>query len=143
MREAIVKMGCPADLVLGIKAPSVAKTTELMKQCDRVLATGGAPMVSAAYSSGTPALGVGAGNCVTTVDESADLEEAADKLVLSKTLDLAASCSADNSVLLVGSIYDAMLGKFKAAGGYVLDNDSKAKLQATLWIDSQLNPQLV
>ena len=115
MREAIVKMGAPADLVLGVERPSVAKTVELMRQCDRILATGGAPMVKSAYASGTPALGVGAGNCVTTVDESANLDEACDKIVLSKTLDLAASCSSDNSVVLVGSIYDEMLAKFQGA----------------------------
>jgi sulfoacetaldehyde dehydrogenase len=114
-----------------------------MKQCDRVLATGGAPMVSAAYSSGTPALGVGAGNCVTTVDETADLEEAADKIVLSKTLDLAASCSADNSVLLVASVYDEMLAKLVQRGGFVLGEADRAKLQATLWVDGHLNAKVV
>ena len=116
MRAAIVKMGGPADLVLGIDEPTVHKTVELMKQCDRVLATGGAPMVTAAYSSGTPALGVGAGNCVTTVDETADLADAAQKIALSKTLDLAASCSSDNSVVLVESIYDQMLGLLTEQG---------------------------
>ncbi|MFA7595171.1 MAG: aldehyde dehydrogenase family protein, partial [Novosphingobium sp.] len=77
MRDAIVKMGAPADLVLGIEIPSVEKTNELMRQVDRVLATGGAPMVKAAYSSGTPALGVGVGNAVITVDETANLDDAA------------------------------------------------------------------
>jgi sulfoacetaldehyde dehydrogenase len=143
MRGALTKMGAPPDLVLGIDTPSVGKTNELMKQCDRVLATGGAPMVSAAYSSGTPALGVGAGNCVTTVDETADLEEAADKIVLSKTLDLAASCSADNSVLLVASVYDEMLAKLVQRGGFVLGGADKAKLQATLWVDGHLNAKVV
>ena len=143
MRGALTKMGAPADLVLTMDSPSVGKTTELMKQCDLVLATGGAPMVSAAYSSGTPALGVGAGNCVTTVDETADLDEAATKIALSKTLDLAASCSADNSVLLVGSIYDTMLGKLQEKGGYVLNADEKAKLQDTLWVDGHLNTKIV
>ncbi len=81
MREAIVKMGAPADLVISIDIPSVNKTNELMIQCDRVLATGGAAMVTAAYSSGTPALGVGVGNAVITVDETADLDDAADKIL--------------------------------------------------------------
>ena len=92
MREAIVKMGAPADLVISIDIPSVNKTNELMIQCDRILATGGSAMVVAAYSSGTPALGVGAGNAVITVDDSADLDDAAEKIRISKTLDLAASC---------------------------------------------------
>ena len=111
MREAIVKMGAPADLVIGIDNPTLEKTTELMRQCDRVLATGGGAMVTAAYSSGKPALGVGVGNAVITVDDTADLDDAAEKIRISKTLDLAASCSADNSVILVDKIYDAMLHK--------------------------------
>lgn len=144
MRGAIQKMGAPADLVIALDSPSVALTKELMRQCDRVLATGGAPMVSAAYSSGTPALGVGAGNCVTTVCASANLDEAADKIVLSKTLDLAASCSSDNAVLLFDGVYDEMVAKLTARGGYVLDADEKAKLQATLWADGvHLNTKLV
>jgi sulfoacetaldehyde dehydrogenase len=143
MREAIEKMGAPADLVIGIETPTLDKTNELMRQCDRILATGGGPMVTAAYSSGTPALGVGVGNAVITVDETADLDDAAEKIRISKTLDFAASCSADNSVLLVESIYDEMLEKLKAQGGYVLDSDRKAKLQAVLWKDGILNAKVV
>ena len=143
MRAALKDMGAPEDLVLSIDIPSVNKTNELMKQCDRVLATGGTPMVNAAYSSGTPALGVGVGNAVITVDETADLDDAAEKIRISKTLDLAASCSSDNSVLLVEAIYDEMLEKLKAKGGYVLDEAQKAKLQATLWIDGAINAKVV
>jgi sulfoacetaldehyde dehydrogenase len=143
MREALVKMGAPADLVISIDAPTLEKTNELMKQCDRILATGGGAMVTAAYSSGTPALGVGVGNAVITVDETADLDDAAEKIRISKTLDMAASCSADNSVLLVDSIYDEMLGKLEAKGGLVLDLEQKAKLQRVLWIDGALNPKIV
>ena len=143
MREAIVACGAPADLVLSIDVPSVAKTNELMKQCDRILATGGSAMVEAAYSSGTPALGVGVGNAVITVDDTADLDDAAEKIRISKTLDFAASCSSDNSVLLFEDIYDEMLGKLKAQGGYVLSEDEKAKLQAVLWVDGALNAKVV
>ncbi len=143
MREALVACGAPADLVIAIELPSVAKTNELMMQCDRVLATGGNSMVQAAYSSGTPALGVGVGNAVITVDETADLDDAAEKIRISKTLDYAASCSADNSVLLVESIYDEMLEKLIAQGGFVLDDKAKAKLQDVLWIDGTLNPKIV
>lgn len=143
MREALVKMGAPADLVIAIETPTLEKTEELMKQCDRILATGGNPMVKAAYSSGTPALGVGAGNAVITVDETADLDEAAEKILLSKTLDMAASCSSDNSVLLVDAIHDAMLAKLQEKGGLVLDDAQKAKLQAVLWIDGALNAKIV
>ena len=143
MRDAIVAMGAPADLVISIDTPSVEKTNELMRQCDRVLATGGGAMVHAAYSSGTPALGVGVGNAVITVDETADLDDAAEKIRISKTLDNAASCSSDNSVLLVEPIYDEMLAKLKAQGGYVLDEEEKAKLQSILWIDGALNAKVV
>ena len=143
MREALVKMGAPADLVIAIETPTLEKTNELMRQCDRILATGGSPMVKAAYSSGTPALGVGAGNAVITVDETADLDDAAEKIRISKTLDMAASCSSDNSVLLVDAIHDEMLAKLKAKGGLVLDEEQKAKLQAVLWVDGALNPKIV
>ena len=143
MREAIVKMGAPADLVLSIDTPSVEKTTELMRQCDRVLATGGSAMVTAAYSSGTPALGVGVGNAVITVDETADLDDAAEKIRISKTLDLAASCSSDNAVILVDAIYDEMLAKLVAKGGLILGADEKAKLQAAIWVDGHINAKVV
>ena len=143
MREAIVAMGGPADLVQSIDVPSLDKTNELMRQCDRILATGGAAMVSAAYSSGTPALGVGVGNAVITVDDSADLDEAADKIRISKTLDLAASCSSDNSVLVFESVYDEFLVKLKHAGGYVIEGEDKEKLQRVLWHDGHLNPGIV
>jgi len=143
MREAIVAMGAPADLVQSIDVPSLDKTNELMRQCDRVLATGGEAMVNAAYSSGTPALGVGVGNAVITVDDSADLDEAAEKIRTSKTLDLAASCSSDNSVLVFESVYDALLEKLKSEGGYVVQGDDKAKLQGVIWEDGHLNPKIV
>ena len=143
MRAAIVKMGAPADLVISIDLPTLGKTNELMRQCDRILATGGAAMVTAAYSSGTPALGVGAGNAVVTVDETADLDDAAEKIRISKTLDLAASCSSDNSVILVDAIYDTMLAKLVAKGGLILDDEQKAKLQSAIWVDGHINAKVV
>src|SRR5690606_14015547 len=143
MREALVKLGAPADLVIAIETPSVPKTNELLKQCDRILATGGGAMVKAAYSSGTPALGVGVGNAVITVDETADLDDAADKIRLSKTLDLAASCSSDNSVILLDPIYDEMLAKLVDRGGYIVNEDEKALLQNVIWVDGHLNANVV
>ena len=143
MRDALVKLGAPADLVIPIETPSVEKTNEVMKQCDRVLATGGGPMVKAAYSSGTPALGVGVGNAVITVDETADLDDAAEKIRISKTLDLAASCSSDNSVILLDAIYDEMLEKLKHQGGYVVNDEEKAKLQNVIWVDGHINANVV
>ncbi len=143
MREALVAYGAPADLVIAIETPSLEKTNELMKQCDRVLATGGTPMVKAAYSSGKPALGVGVGNAVITVDDTADLKTAAEKIRISKTLDFAASCSADNSVLLFESIYNQMLDLLQKEGGYVVNAEEKQKLQNTLWVDDHLNADIV
>lgn len=144
MRDALVQLGAPADLVIGIQTPTLELTNALMEQCDRVLATGGGAMVNAAYSSGTPALGVGVGNAVITVDETADLDDAAEKIRMSKTLDLAASCSADNSVVLVDDIYDDMMDKLQAQGGYLVSEEEKAKLQSTLWDDEgHLNTSIV
>jgi len=144
MRAALKKMGAPEDLVIAIETPSLETTNELMRQCDRVLATGGGAMVTAAYSSGTPALGVGVGNAVITVDETADLDAAAEKIRLSKTLDLAASCSSDNSVILMDAIYEDMLEKLQEKGGYVCSADEKAKLRAALWDDElHINTQMV
>jgi len=133
MRSAIEVCGAPADLVQGIEIPSLDLTNELMAQCDRVLATGGGAMVTAAYSSGTPALGVGVGNAVITVDETADLDDAAEKIRISKTLDFAASCSSDNSVILVDEIYENMMSKLIEKGGYLVNDEEKEKLKNTLW----------
>ncbi len=144
MRDAIEKCGGPADLVQAIEIPSLELTNELMAQCDRVLATGGGAMVNAAYSSGTPALGVGVGNAVITVDDTADLDDAAEKIRISKTLDLAASCSSDNSVILVEPIYDEMISKLKEKGGFLVSEDQKEKLKKILWDEEgHLNTAIV
>ena len=143
MREALKKFGAPEDLVIAIEVPSLELTEALMAQCDRVLATGGPAMVKAAYSSGKPALGVGAGNAVITVDESADIADAAEKIRISKTLDLAASCSSDNSVIALASVYDELLEKLQAQGGYVVNEDEKSKLQAVIWEDDHINARIV
>ena len=144
MRDAIEKCGGPADLVQAIEIPSLELTNDLMAQCDRVLATGGGAMVNAAYSSGTPALGVGVGNAVITVDDTADLDDAAEKIRISKTLDLAASCSSDNSVILVEPIYDEMISKLKEKGGFLVSEDQKEKLKKTLWDEEgHLNTAIV
>lgn len=135
MREAITKMGAPADLVQAIDIPSLELTNEVMKQCDLVMATGGAGMVQAAYSSGTPAYGVGAGNAVITVDESANVKEAAEKIRISKTLDLAASCSADNSVIAVEAIYDDLLAALIAEGGHLAQPGDYEKIASVLWTE--------
>ena len=100
-------------------------------------------MVHAAYSSGTPALGVGVGNACITVDRTADLNEAAEKIRISKTLDLAASCSADNAVIVEEEIYDEFISKLESEGGYVVSAAEKKQLQDTIWQDGHLNTAIV
>ncbi len=143
MRSALEQLGAPADLVQAIELPSMELTNELMKQCDLILATGGPGMVKSAYSSGTPALGVGAGNACITVDETANLDEAAEKIRISKTLDLAASCSSDNTVIAVESVYDELLKKLIEQGGYLAQAGDYEKIAAVLWEDGHLNAKAV
>ncbi len=143
MQAELEKLGLPKDLLISIEDPTVEISNELMKQCDLVVATGGAGMVKAAYSSGTPAYGVGAGNAVVIVDETADLEAAANKIKRSKTFDFATSCSAENSLVIVESVYDKMLELLQAEGGYLASEDEKAKLQSTMWHDGHLSRDIV
>jgi len=133
LRDVMKKYDAPEDLFLSIEAPSVLLTNELMKQCDLVIATGGQPMVRAAYSSGTPAYGVGAGNSMIVVDKTADLADAAEKIKASKTFDLAAGCSCDNSIIIHEDIYDDMLGEFKNIGSHMLNKEEKVKLKKAIW----------
>jgi len=135
MRKGCEAVGAPADLIQVIDTPSVAKTQELMQQADLIVATGGAGMVKAAYSSGTPAYGVGVGNSVHVVDETGDIDDAATMIARAKTFDYATSCLADNSVVAHESIYDDLRAKLEAAGGYFCSEDEKAKLQTAMWPD--------
>ena len=133
LRDIMKRYNVPEDLFICIEDPSIEKTKELMKQCDLVMATGGHPMVLAAYSSGTPAFGVGAGNAIIMIDKSADLEEAAKKIKLSKTFDLAAGCSCDNSLVIDASVYDDMLAELKKVGAYLATPEEKIKIRKALW----------
>lgn len=133
IREVMKKYEAPEDLFISIDEPTVEKTTELMKQCDLVIATGGQPMVRAAYSSGTPAFGVGAGNAIIVIDETADLADAAAKIKSSKTFDLAAGCSCDNSLLVAESVYEAFLEEMKKVGAHILDQAEKQQLRQAIW----------
>jgi sulfoacetaldehyde dehydrogenase len=133
MREVLKKHGWPEDLILNVDPISVEASKELMKQCDLILATGGAGMVKAAYASGTPSQGVGAGNAVCIVDETADFADAADKIMRSKTFDHATSCSTENSVIIQEDVYDTMIKELEAVGGYLVKADEKPKLQAAMW----------
>lgn len=133
IRNVMKKYGAPEDLFIAIEEPSVPLTQELMKQCDLVIATGGQPMVRAAYSSGTPAYGVGAGNAIIYVDKTADLSDAARKIVASKTFDLAAGCSCDNSIVIDAPVYGQMLEELRKAGAHLLDKVEKEKLKKAIW----------
>lgn len=133
IRAVLKKHGWPEDLVINVDEISLDATKELMKQCDLVLATGGSAMVKAAYSSGTPSHGVGAGNAVCIVDETADLKDAADKIMRSKTFDYATSCSTENTVAIQAGVYADMVAALEAVGGWLASAEDKEKLRKTLW----------
>jgi sulfoacetaldehyde dehydrogenase len=133
MREAMRRQGAPEDLFQVIEKPSIPQTQELMSICDLTMATGGQPMVRAAYSSGKPAYGVGAGNSTMVIDETANIEEAARNTRTSKTSDFGSGCSADGNLVVEASIYDAFLAQLQAEGGYLASDDEKAKLEAAMW----------
>ena len=144
MRKGLAQVGAPLNLIQYVEEPSIELTQELMKEVDLIVATGGSGMVKAAYSSGKPAYGVGAGNSVTIIDESADLKEAAHKIFLSKTFDFATSCSSENSAVIQASIFDEMVKKLKENGGYLCNAEEKAKLRKAMWQDGvHLNKDIV
>jgi sulfoacetaldehyde dehydrogenase len=144
MRAVLQKHGWPEDIVINVDELSVEASKELMKQCDVVLATGGGGMVKAAYSSGTPSQGVGAGNAVCIIDETADLKDAADKIMRSKIFDYATSCSTENSVIIQEDVYDRAVKELEAVGGYLVNAEEKKKLQATMWDEKgALNREIV
>jgi len=137
MREGLRKVGAPEDLVLNIKEPTYELTQELMRSVDLVVATGGAQLVKVAYSSGKPAYGVGAGNSVVVVDETADLMDAATKIRNGTIFDSATRCSSENSVVLQESIYDRMVGYLQELGGYLCNAEEKARLRKVMWPDGE------
>jgi sulfoacetaldehyde dehydrogenase len=149
MRQGLKKVGAPEDMILWIEEPSVALSQELMSKVDLALATGGAAMVKSAYSSGTPAYGVGAGNPVIIVAEDADIEDAAQKIFVSKTFDNATSCSSDNSIVIQNAVFDKMVAAFEKRGGYMCNDEEKQKLHDWVWIPSKktgklaLNPAII
>jgi len=143
LSELLVRLGYPGDLIQCIQAPSLTLSNELMKQCDLVIATGGANMVKAAYSSGTPAYGVGAGNVVTVVDETADIADAAQKTVESQLNDFAIGCSTENALIVHKDRYDEMLTALRREGAHICCAEEKEALEHTLWVDGHLNPALL
>ena len=144
IHEAFDRIKAPRDLVQILPAPvSKAATLELMRQCDLVVATGSQANVRAAYASGTPAFGVGAGNVAGIVDESADVARAADRIVRSKTFDNATSCSSENSLVIVDAVYERVLAALEERGAVRLDGARKAELQQVMWPDGKLSPAAI
>lgn len=135
MREALEKEGAPPDLLQCLTKVNIPMSQALMAEADLVIATGGQPMVRAAYSSGTPAYGVGAGNSTMVIDETANIEEAAMNTRLSKTSDFGSGCSADGNLIIQESIFDALLAQLQKEGGYLANDEEKAKLRKAMWDD--------
>jgi sulfoacetaldehyde dehydrogenase len=133
MRAALTKQGVPADVLQVVERPSIPLANELMAQCDLTIATGGPAMVKAAYGSGKPAYGVGAGNATMVIDETANVEDAARNTRISKTNDNGSGCSADGNLLVDAAIYDAFLAQLQKEGGYLVGEDEKPRLQAAYW----------
>jgi sulfoacetaldehyde dehydrogenase len=143
IRGVLRRFDAPEDLVQAVEPEyvSVEVSQQIMRQCDFIVATGGAGLVKQAYSSGTPSIGVGTGNVVCIVDETADLADAADKIVRSKAFDHATSCSTENNILVFDEIYDAWLGEMEKAGAVIFRDGTpeKDKLVKTLWPETPAN----
>ncbi len=144
MRAELEKIGLPADLVQVLPPPvNKALTQELMYAADLVVVTGSQNNVRRAYSSGTPAIGVGAGNVPVVIDETADFKDAAEKICASKIFDNATSCSSENSLIILDSVYDQAIEALKQAGGYLCSAEEKEKVRARLWVDGHLNRRVI
>lgn len=144
MRSGLRQVDAPDDLIQYLQEPSIEATGRLMKMVDLIVATGGSPMVKAAYSSGTPAYGVGAGNSISVIDETADVADAAKKIFLSKTFDNATSCSTENSAVIYKGIFEVVLSELIKHGGYLCNPEEKTKLKSAIWPDGEhLNKSIV
>ena len=142
------RIGAPRDLVQVLPAPvDKASTLALMRLCDLVVATGSQANVRAAYASGTPAFGVGAGNVAGIVDETVDsaaaLDAAADRITRSKTFDNATSCSSENSLVLLDAVYERVVAALVQRGAVRLDAAQRARLQALMWPEGKLSPAVI
>jgi sulfoacetaldehyde dehydrogenase len=144
MRAELKKIGLPEDLVQILPAPVTREaTTRLMQMCDLVVATGSQANVKAAYSSGKPALGVGLGNVPVIIDDSADLDDAAHKIMLSKCFDHATSCSSENAIVIVDAVYKKAIAALEKQGGYMASGDERKRIVERLWIDGKLNRAVI
>ena len=141
--EAAVKAGAPEGIIGWIDVPSLELTNEVMKDADIILATGGPGMVHAAYSSGKPALGVGAGNTPVIIDETADVKLAVNSIIHSKTFDNGMICASEQSVTVLEPLYDAVKKEFAYRGCYFLKPDEIEKVRKTILINGSLNAKIV
>ena len=141
--DAAVKAGAPEGIIDGIDAPSLDLTNMVMKEADTILATGGPGMVKAAYSSGKPAIGVGAGNVPAIIDDSADILLAVNSIIHSKTFDNGMICASEQSVIILNSIYDKVEQEFIDRGCYVLNSEETEKVRKTIIINGALNSKIV
>lgn len=130
MREALESQGAPADLLQCLTNVNIPMSQALMARSDLVVATGGQPMVHAAYSSGTPAYGVGAGNATVIIDETANIQEATRNSRISKTSDYGSGCSADGNLLVDSTIYDEFIEALQKEGGHLASDEERDKLRA-------------
>lgn len=141
--EAAVKAGAPEGIIDWIDMPSLELTNMVMKECDCILATGGPGMVKSAYSSGKPALGVGAGNTPAVIDETADILLAVNSIIHSKTFDNGMICASEQSVIVASKIYNAVKTEFKNRGCYFLKKDELDKVRKTIIINGSINAKIV
>ena len=137
MREALEREGAPADILQCLTKVNIPMSQALMARADLIVATGGQPMVRAAYSSGTPAYGVGAGNSTMIIDETADIADAAHNTRLSKTSDFGSGCSADGNLIIEASIFDALVAQLQKEGGYLASPAEKELLRKAMWDDER------
>ena len=141
--EAAVAAGAPKDIIAWIDVPSLEMTNMVMKEADLILATGGPGMVKAAYSSGKPALGVGAGNTPAIIDDSADIVLAVNSIIHSKTFDNGMICASEQSTIVLDGVYDAVRAEFAARGCYFLNEEEIEKVRKTILINGALNAKIV
>ncbi len=141
--EAAIEAGAPEEIIAWIDVPSLDMTNLLMRESDIILATGGPGMVKAAYSSGKPALGVGAGNTPAIIDETANLTLAVNSIIHSKTFDNGMICASEQSVIVLSSVYDAVKREFAARGCHFLTPDQLDKVRKTILINGALNAKIV
>ena len=141
--EAAVKAGAPEGIIAWIDVPSLELTNMAMKEADIILATGGPGMVKAAYSSGKPALGVGAGNTPAIIDDSADVKVAVNSIIHSQTFDNGMICASEQSTIVLDGIYDQVKAEFAARGCYFLQGEELDKVRKTIIINGALNAKIV